>query len=121
METATLTIPIQESLLEILRGLGDLESVTLAALRRYALDLCLERIEQAERRIAFYERRYESDYNTFNRRICTEQAFLEVINRDHPMWEADAIEWAYRIEEAQAWRERLEKILRESWPSPAPS
>jgi hypothetical protein len=29
------------------------------------------------------------------------------------MWEADAVEWAYRIEEAQAWRERLE--LTEEW------
>ncbi|MBL7184591.1 MAG: hypothetical protein ISS50_09115 [Anaerolineae bacterium] len=119
--TATLRIPVQESLLEILKGLGSLEIVTAAALRRYALDRCLQRIEQAERQIAFYERRYESDYNTFNRRTCTDQAFLDLINRDHPMWEADAIEWAYRIEEAQAWRERLERILRESWPSLAPS
>jgi hypothetical protein len=119
--SATLRIPVQESLLEILKGLGSLEMVTAAALRRYALDRCLQRIEQAERKIAFYERRYESDYNKFNRRICTDQAFLDLVNRDHPMWEADAIEWVYRIEEAQAWRERLEKILRESWPSLAPS
>jgi hypothetical protein len=77
--TATLRIPVQESLLEILTGLGSLEIVTVAALRRYALDRCLQRIEQAERQIAFY------------------------------------------IEEAQAWQERLERILRESWPSLAPS
>ena len=119
--TATLRIPVQESLLEILKGLGSLETVTAAALRRYALDRCLQRIEQAERQIAFYERRYESDYNTFNRHICTDQTFLDLVNRDHPMWEADAIEWAYRIEEAQTWQERLERILRESWPSLAPS
>ena len=29
------------------------------------------------------------------------------------MWEADGIEWAYRIEGAQAWRERLD--LTEEW------
>lgn len=54
--TATLRIPVQESLLEILKGLGSLEIVTASALRRYALDRCLQRIEQAERQIAFYER-----------------------------------------------------------------
>lgn len=54
------------------------------------------------------------DYATFNRRICTDQAFLDAVNQGHPLWEADAIEWVHRIEEAQTWRERLHRILRES-------
>ena len=114
MTVTTLTIPIRESLFESLRGLGDPERVTLAALRRYAVDNCLHHIEQAEQKIAAYEQRYGLDYATFNQRICTDQAFLDAVNREHPMWEADAIEWVHRIEEAQVWRERLQKILRES-------
>ena len=47
--TAMLRIPVQESLLEILKGLGNLETVTAAALRRYALDRCLQRIERSVR------------------------------------------------------------------------
>jgi hypothetical protein len=108
--TVTLSIPVQENLVELLRALGNLETVTAAALRRYALDYCLERIERAERQIAFYEQQYASDYETFNRRVCTDPAFLDEINRTHPTWEADATEWIYRIEEAQEWRERSETI-----------
>ena len=45
--------------------------------------------------------------------VSTDQPFLDAVNREHPMWEADAIEWVYRIEEVQTWRERLQKVLRE--------
>ncbi|MBC8449241.1 MAG: hypothetical protein H8D78_15955 [Chloroflexi bacterium] len=107
MTVDTLTIPIRETLFESLRGLGDPEKVAEAALRRYAVDNCLQHIEQAERRIAVYEQQYGLDYATFNRRICTDQEFLDAVNQEHPLWEADAIEWVHRIEEAQAWRERL--------------
>lgn len=58
MTVDTLTIPIRETLLESLRGLGDLERVAEAALRRYAVDHCLQHIEQAEREIAAYEQQY---------------------------------------------------------------
>ena len=118
--TVTLSIPVQENLVELLRALGNLETVTAAALRRYAVDYCLERIERAERQIAFYEQQYASDYETFNRRICTDADFLDEINRTHPTWEADATEWIYRIEEAQEWRERSERILHASLLSPVP-
>jgi hypothetical protein len=112
--TVTLTIPIQENLAELLHNLGNLETVTAVALRRYALDYCLERIEQAERRIALYEQQYGCDYECFNQRVCTDTAFLDEINHTHPTWEADATEWVYRIEEAQEWRDRSERILRAS-------
>lgn len=119
--TTTLTILVQENLVELLRALGSLETVAAAALRRYAVDYCLERIEQAERRIASYEQRYACDYESFSQHISTDPAFLDEINRTHPTWEADATEWIYRIEEAQEWRERSEKVLQTSLHSPAPS
>jgi hypothetical protein len=115
-----LTIPVQESLAELLYPLGDLETVTAAALRRYALDYCLERIERAERQIARYEEMHGYDYESFNQRICTDQAFLDEVNRIHPTWEADAAEWIYRIQEAQEWRERSRMILLLSLPVPVP-
>ena len=113
MTVTTLTIPIQETLLESLRGLGEPERVAEAALRRYAVDNCWQHIERAERKIVAYEGQYGLDYTTFNQRVCTDQPFLDAVNREHPMWEADAIEWVYRIEEVQTWRERLQKVLRE--------
>ena len=52
------------------------------------------------------------DYGSFNQRVCTDQPFLDAVNQEHPTWEADAIRWADCIEEAQAWRERLQKMSR---------
>jgi len=120
MTRTTLAIPVQENLVELLRPLGSLETIVATALRRYAVDRCLEKIEQAERRIVLYEQRYACDYESFNQRICTDSTFLDEINRTHPTWEADATEWIYRIEEAQEWRERSEKILHTSLLSPVP-
>lgn len=108
-----LTIPLRDTLAETLQAFGELGAVTMAALRRYAIDRCLQRIEQAQQQICAYEARYGSDYVTFNERICTKEIFLQEINRNYPTWEADAIEWRYRIDEAEEWRKRLESILRE--------
>jgi len=110
MTVDTLTIPIRETLFESLKGLGYPERVAEAALRRYAVDNCLQHIEQAERKIAVYEQHYGLNYVTFNRRICMDQEFLDAVNQDHPLWEADAIEWGHRIEEAQRFLTEL-KIL----------
>ncbi|MFC1976598.1 hypothetical protein ACFLXQ_09380 [Chloroflexota bacterium] len=121
VETLQLTVPLHKSLNEILQVLGEPEIIAASALRRYLLDTCLQRIEQAKRQINMYEQLYDSDYDTFNHRMGTDKAFLETTNYDYPTWEADAIEWLYRIEEVQTWQERSEKILRESWPWPEQS
>ena len=99
---------------EILQALGNPKTVATSALRRYLVDVCLQRIEQAERQIGDYEQRYGFDYETFNRQIGTDETFLQTTNQNHPTWEADAIEWEYRLEELQTWQTRLEKILSES-------
>lgn len=119
--TTKFVVPVHESMNDILRVLGDPEIVAASALRRYLVDVCWQRIEQAERHIAEYEQKYGADYKTFNYRISTDQIFLEATNQNNPTWEADAIEWDYRIEELQTWQQRLEKILHESRPLPMSS
>jgi hypothetical protein len=59
----------------------------------------LHHIEQAEDKVAFYEKRYGMDYETFNQRVTTDPSYLDALNRKYPLWEADAIEWAERLEE----------------------
>ena len=119
-DTFEVVVPVHKSMSEILHILGNPELVAISALRRYLVDACLQRIEQAERKIAEYEQIYGLDYATFNHHIGTDETFLETINQKHPTWEADAIEWDYRLEELQTWRARLEKILNESQLSPVP-
>ena len=65
---ATLTIPIQSSLLDLLQNLGEPATIIPAALRQYTMDRSLQRIEIAEAKIAVYARRYKTDYQTFNQR-----------------------------------------------------
>ena len=113
-------VSVHESMKEILQTLGDPEVVAASALRRYLVDVCWQRIERAEGHLAEYEQKYGSDYERFSHRVGTDEAFLETINQGHPTWEADAIEWDYRLEELQTWQDRLEKILRESRPSLVP-
>jgi hypothetical protein len=89
--------------------------VVSSALRHYLLEVCLQRIERAERQIAAYQQRYGSNYETFSQKVASDEAFLEATSRTYPMWEADAIEWEYRVDEAKAWRERSGMILRVSF------
>ena len=113
---ATLTIPIQSNLWNLLQGLGEPATIVPAALRQYMVDRYLQRVEAAEGKIAVYARQYQTDYATFNQRVNMDQTYLDTLNCEHPLWEADAIEWAHRMEEVEAWRERLNSALQVSLP-----
>ena len=115
---ATLNIPVQAGLLELARVLGEPAVIVSAALRQYVVDRCLQRIDEAERKNAFYVQQYATDYEAFSKRVATDPVYLAGLNRENPLWEADAIEWALRLEEAEAWRNRLQQALRTSFPSP---
>jgi hypothetical protein len=109
--TTELVIPIHQNLKELLQFIGNPETIVINALRRYLLDVCWQKIELAEQQVAAYEHGYGMNYPTFNQKITTDENFLDRINQSHPMWEADAIEWFYRLEEIQTWQKRLEKVL----------
>lgn len=117
----TLTVSVEDSLLDLVEAFGEPDVIVPAALRQYIVDRCLQRIEQIEEKLAVYEQRYGMNYDVFNRQVTTDQDYLDGLNNDHPLWESDAAEWAHRLEEAEAWRERLQKALQTSSPSLMPS
>lgn len=117
----TLTVPVEDDLMELLEAFGEPELIVPAALRQYIVDRCLQRIEQIEGKVAIYEQRYGMSYDMFNRQVTTDQDYLDRLNDERPLWESDAVEWAHRLEEAEAWRERLQKALQTSSPSLMPS
>lgn len=108
-----ITVSASRTLTEILRDLGDPEAVTLRALRHHLLDQCLQRLGQARQQIRHYEAIYGMDYDAFNHKIGTDEDFLDQINQSYPLWEADAVEWVYRIEEEATWQKRSERLLSE--------
>ncbi len=113
-QTMQFIMPANQAVSEILQILGEPDRVAARALRHYLLDVCLQRLEQARQQIARYEQQYGSDYETFNRHVGTDESFLATLNSAHPLWEVDAVEWAYRVEEEAAWQNRSETILRTS-------
>ena len=116
---SSLTISLQDGLLDLVQVLGEPGTIIPSAVRQYVVDRCLQRLDAAEAKIAIYMHKYGLDYETFNRRVTMDQDYLDRLNQNHPRWEADAIEWATRAEEAELWRMRLTQALQTSSLLPA--
>jgi GH25 family lysozyme M1 (1,4-beta-N-acetylmuramidase) len=106
-----LTISLENKWMDTARLFGDVERVVREALQAYLIKQCQQRIDQAASKIAAYSQKYNSDYNTFKQSIQTDEDFLTRIEAQHPLWEEDAMEWEYWLEECQVWQQRLETIL----------
>jgi hypothetical protein len=91
---------------------GDVETVMTDALRRYAIDKCIQKIEQARAKIKIYETRYECDYDTFSLKVQTDEDFLMRVEKINSVWEEDAMEWDYRLKELAEWMQKLEDTLK---------
>lgn len=119
--TSELTIALQDNILELVETLGEPTTVVPAAVRRYVVDRSLQRLEAAEDRAGVYTQRYAMDYATFSQRVALDEHYLDHLNREHPLWEADAIEWAHWAEEVELWRQRLTQALQASSPLLVPA
>lgn len=82
---------------------GDVETVMADALRHYAIDKCIHKIEQARAKNKIYESRYECDYDTFSLKVQSDEDFLQGVEKINPVWEEDAMEWDYRLKELTEW------------------
>lgn len=92
---------------------GDVETVITDALRRYAVDKCIQKIEQARAKIKIYESRYGCDYDTFSLKVQTDEDFLRRVEKINPVWEEDTMEWDYRLKELAEWMQKLEDTLQQ--------
>ncbi len=106
-----LTISIDDEWVETAQLFGDVNSVVKEALQAYAIEKCQQRIDQAATKIAAYEQKYHCGYKAFKQAIQTDEDFLIGVESQNPLWEEDAMEWEYWVEEQQVWRKQLEAIL----------
>ncbi len=106
-------VAVKKDLLNVARLFGDVDTVVSDAVRRYAIDRSVERIESARSRIRDYEQKYGVTYRVFAQKIQTDARFLQRVESKYPLWEEDAIEWKYRSEEVEEWTKTLESILRQ--------
>jgi hypothetical protein len=106
-------VAVKDELLNVAKLFGDVDAVVSDAVRRYAIDRCLERIESARAKIRGYEKEYGVEYPVFARKVQTNAKFLQRVESKHPVWEEDALEWKHRTEEVEEWTKTLERILRQ--------
>ena len=107
-----LSVPVANEWVETARLFGDIENVVRDALWNYSVEQCQQRINKATTRVVSYNQKYRCDYEGFRRAIQTNESFLTRIEAQNPLWEEDAMEWEYWIEEQQAWLNQLGDILR---------
>ncbi len=105
-----LTIAIDNQWVETAQVFGDVERVVKEALRIYLVDQCQQRLNQATAKLSIYSQKYHCNYDTFKQAVQTDEDFLLRVEAQYPLWEEDAMEWAYWLEEYQAWRNRRDTI-----------
>lgn len=105
-----MTLTLQPKWIEMAQEFGDLDTVVEDALRAYFLTQSQARMNEAERQISAYRQKYQCDYDSFQSLVQTDAQFLMQVEASHPLWEADAMEWQYWLEEQAEWRRRLAAI-----------
>ncbi|MBI1927761.1 hypothetical protein HYR99_26425 [Candidatus Poribacteria bacterium] len=107
-----LTIAIDNEWVETAQLFGDVERVVKEALQVYLIEQCQQRIKVADTQITTYDQKYQCDYKTFKQSIQTDEDFLKRVEAQNPLWEEDAMEWEYWLEEHQTWHNQLKTILK---------
>ncbi|MBC8230916.1 hypothetical protein H8E77_15300 [bacterium] len=99
-----LNLELDDGLVEALHSLGKLNEIVPFALKRYSIDEVLKRIEELKKEITEWEIKYNMSYNQFQAKIVDDEQFLDNLNQQHPMWEADLMYWESQQRELNQWR-----------------
>jgi len=107
------TISIRNIYLDMMKKIGQVDSIVEEAVKKYLIDKCVERIEKANTKIKEFEILYNCSFSDFIILISHEEQ-LEKIEKGHPSWEGDHAEWEYWQKELDEWKAKLESILMRS-------
>ena len=107
-----LNLELDDGLVEALHSLGNLDEIVRFALKRYSIDEILKRTEELKKEITEWEMKYNMSYDQFQAKIVDDEQFLDNLNQQHPMWEADFMYWESQQRELNQWMKRLEAILK---------
>lgn len=100
-------VAVKQDLLSIAKRFGDVDTVVSDAVRRYAIDRSVERIEAARAKVRAYEKQYGITYASFAQKIQTDAMSLRRVESKNPLWEEDAMEWKHGVEEVEEWTRTL--------------
>ncbi|MDM8526844.1 hypothetical protein QUF58_01420 [Anaerolineales bacterium HSG24] len=88
----------------------DAQSELINALRWQVLVYIDKRIKKAMDEIEHCQEKYHLTYSVFQELIVTDEAFLDQLEDNHPLWEMDLGRWEYYSEELTTWRNYQKNI-----------
>jgi hypothetical protein len=66
---------------------GETEKIIKTALQSYLHTRCYDQIAKAQQHIEEYEQKYQYNYTKLNHKIQIDEAFLQQIQQQNPLWE----------------------------------
>jgi hypothetical protein len=76
-------------------------------LRKYALTYIHGRIQKYEAENSFFERKYESVFDSFKRKVTS------IENEEDFEWDDDLMDWEFAVSNLDLWRKRAQEIASE--------
>ncbi len=105
------TVPIKDEYVEVLTVFGNLEAAIDLALQRYTIEQITAKIAELRQRDAAYQIKYKLDYPTFAERTAKDERFIQQIETNNKMWEADLADWEFCHKGIEDWSHKLQSIL----------
>ena len=105
------TITIQDKYFETLKLFGETDELIETALRRFIVEEATERIKALRDEVKMLEGIYGESFNSFQHKIETDEAFARKLDKTHPLWEGEFINWKFYVEELQEWLEWIHANL----------
>lgn len=109
---ATSTIKIRKDYADVLSQFGNLQEVSNIFLENSILIHIRDKIEEYNKETKVFELRYGMSCDDFLDKTGKDEEFVNALNKTHPTWEADIIEWEFSYKELQEWKQRLKNILK---------
>ena len=99
---------VEDQIEKTLAYFGKPEDEFRIALHEHLIKRIVEKIGSLKEEIKILEEKIAIPYETFVEKIATDKQFVDKLNKENPMWEADLINWEVYLEEIEAWKQRLE-------------
>ena len=106
------TVSIKDEYAEILTAFGELQDALDLALKRYAIEQIVTKVDELRQRDAMHQAIYGQDYPTFAQRIATDETFVRHVEAQvNKLWEGDLADWEFCYKGMQDCMKKLTTIL----------
>ncbi len=102
------TISIDDKYFDALKTFGDADQLVKIALQKFLVEQTVERIHTLRDQVRGWEEAFGEPFDSFLKRTETDEKFVRKLDKTHPMWEGELINWKFYHEELQEWLKKLQ-------------